>query len=178
MKIWENDVWFSCNWRDCDEWGCDVNTCFLLSRWLGVSELWKREGWLLLVSIEWKASKCDVFGTQPVGLFDWFLGYSYTAVWILRNWRELLGINIWVTFFLQWWNFKKWEWLQIFKTRPVWLMTHEFVYKAGSLSINLNLKVGTWVKSSQYVFIYLFLLVLLPFIVPGICNSIKHKLFV
>ena len=80
--------------------------------------------------------------------------------------------------FLQWWNFKKWEWLQIFKTRPVWLMTHEFVYKAGSLSINLNLKVGTWVKSSQYVFIYLFLLVLLPFIVPGTSNSIKHKLFV
>lgn len=99
MKIWENDVWFSCNWWDCDEWGCDVNTCFLLSRWLGVGELWKREGWLLLVSIEWKASKCDVFGTQPVGLFDWFLGYSYTAVWILRKWRELLGINIWVASF-------------------------------------------------------------------------------
>lgn len=179
MKIWENDVWFSCNWWDCDEWGCDVNTCFLLSQWLGVSELWKREGWLFLVSIEWKASKCDVFGTQPVGLFDWFLGYYYTAAWILRKWRELLGINIWVTSFSSG-EISKSESGSKFSKQGwyVWLMTHEFVCKAGSLSINLNLKVGTWVKSSQYVFIYWFLLVLLPFIVPGTSNSIKHKLFV
>ena len=62
LKICENDICFSNVWwrRICDEWAVMLTRGFtgLMTWWVFlVSELWKREG-LLLVNIEWKASRC------------------------------------------------------------------------------------------------------------------------